>query len=544
MGSLPLLLFLLLSSAARDAAGASAFSPADNYLIDCGATTAVDVPDGRLFRTDPQSASLLSSKDDLSVSLPSSTRSAADAGAGAVSPLYRTARVFLQEAVYAFPVTKPGWHWLRLHFLPINASGYDLAAAVFSAYTDDVVLLHGFTASDPAAPVFREYLVNATGDKLSLRFSPLRNSPAFVNAIEFVSAPAGLISDPASTVSPAGNFAGLSRFAFQTVHRLNVGGPVITPKNDTLGRTWDSDRRFLHNAAAAKAVSVSPGGVNFPDEDGEGGGAAMKLVAPSWVYASAVEMADARVSEPKFNITWKLPVDAAFGYLVRLHFCDIVSKALNDLYFNVYINGKMAISGLDLSTVTSDLATPYYKDFVLNASTAAGRVTVQVGPTKDDAAKPNAILNGVEVMKMSNSVGSLDGEFGVDGRSAGGNSGPSRNVVAAVGFAMMLGAFVGLGAMVVKWSRRPQDWEKRNSFSSWLLPLHAGGYSSFLTSKASTFGSHKSGFYSSTLGLGRYFTLSELQEATKSFDEKAVIGVGGFGNVYLGTLDDGIKVHQ
>ncbi|CAI0377588.1 unnamed protein product [Linum tenue] len=82
----------------------------------------------------------------------------------------------------------------------------------------------------------------------------------------------------------------------------------------------------------------------------------------------------------------------------------------------------------------------------------------------------------------------------------------------------------------MKWHKRPQDWQRRNSFSSWLLPLHAGD-SSFL-SKGSL-GSHKSNFHSSTFGLGRFFSLAELQEATKNFDSSFIIGVGGFGNVYL-----------
>ncbi|CAL9133757.1 unnamed protein product, partial [Musa textilis] len=157
-------------------------------------------------------------------------------------------------------------------------------------------------------------------------------------------------------------------------------------------------------------------------------------------------------------------------------------KTLNDLYFNVYINGLMAISGLDLSTVTSGLAMPYYKDLSL---------------------------------KMSNSVGSLDGEFGVDGSRAGGG-GNSKSVVAAVGFAMMFGAFAGLGAMVMN-------------------------NTGFVTSK-SGHGSHTSCYTSSTMGLGRYLSLSELQAATKNFDQNAVVGVGGFGNVYLGELEDGTKV--
>ncbi|KAJ6409793.1 hypothetical protein OIU84_009308 [Salix udensis] len=88
----------------------------------------------------------------------------------------------------------------------------------------------------------------------------------------------------------------------------------------------------------------------------------------------------------------------------------------------------------------------------------------------------------------------------------------------------MFGAFIGLGAMVLKWHKRPQDWQKRNSFSSWLLPVHAGDQS-FMTSKTSM-GSHKTNFYSSTLGLGRFFSLSELQEATNNFDSSEIIGVG------------------
>jgi serine/threonine protein kinase len=61
--------------------------------------------------------------------------------------------------------------------------------------------------------------------------------------------------------------------------------------------------------------------------------------------------------------------------------------------------------------------------------------------------------------------------------------------------------------------------------------------------------SHKSGtgsyISSSAAGsssLGRYFTFAELQEATNNFDESWILGVGGFGKVYKGEIDDGTKV--
>ena len=54
-------------------------------------------------------------------------------------------------------------------------------------------------------------------------------------------------------------------------------------------------------------------------------------------------------------------------YLVRLHFCDIVSCALNLLYFNVYLNGYLAYKDLDLSILTSHLlASLIYVDFVVD----------------------------------------------------------------------------------------------------------------------------------------------------------------------------------
>ncbi|CAA7387847.1 unnamed protein product [Spirodela intermedia] len=542
--------FVLLASfflATGDGAAAAApFVPADNFLLDCGATTSGPMPDGRAFLTDAQSAAFLSGAstgDDHSASV--SAAAPPPPPVGVPSPIYLSARIFTGDASYVFKLTRPGWHWIRLHFFPVKATGFELTRAVFSVITDDHVLLHSFNAGDPTAWTFKEYLVNATSPRLSLRFSPQRNSVAFVNAIEIVSAPDDLIPDSAASLFPVGSAAAVGGgTAFQTAYRINIGGPTITPANDTLFRSWEQDARFLQSRSTAERVNVSPAIVAFPS------GAATDLAAPNWVYASGVKMADTRVGRRNFNISWQLDVDPSFAYLIRLHFCDIISKSLNDLYFNVYVNQRMAVSGLDLSTLTGALATAYYRDFLVNASLAGDRITVQVGPMAEDAGKVDALLNGLEILKMSNSVGSLDGEFGVSGDSAAdaGNGDSGRHAAAAVGLTLMFGAFAGLGVMVVKWYGRPQDWEKRNSFSSWLLPLHGGGHSSFMTSKgssASFFGSHRSGGgvgFSSTMGLGRYFSFQELQEATGEFDRAAVIGVGGFGEVFLGQIDDGTKV--
>ncbi|CAE6000708.1 unnamed protein product [Arabidopsis arenosa] len=521
-----ILLFLtgLASVVAIGGGPTAGFKPADDILIDCGSKSSTKTPEGRVFKSDSETVQYIEAKDDIQVSAPPSDK--------LPSPIYLTARIFREEAIYKFHLTRPGWHWVRLHFFAFPNDKFDLQQATFSVLTEKYVLLHNFKLSnnnnDSLATVQKEYLVNMTDAQFALRFKPMKGSAAFINGIELVSAPDELISDAGTSLFPVNGFSGLSDYAYQSVYRVNVGGPLITPQNDTLGRTWTPDKEYLKDENLAKDVKTNPTAIIYPP-------GVTPLIAPQTVYATGAEMADSQTIDPNFNVTWNFPSNPSFHYFIRLHFCDIISKSLNDLYFNVYINGKTAISGLDLSTVAGDLSAPYYKDIVVNSTLMKSELQVQIGPMGEDTGKKNAILNGVEVLKMSNSVNSLDGEFGVDGKRA---SMGKQGMVATAGFVMMFGAFVGLGAMVYKWKKRPQDWQKRNSFSSWLLPIHAGD-STFMTSKT---GSHKSNLYNSALGLGRYFSLSELQEVTKNFDASEIIGVGGFGNVYIGTIDDGTQV--
>ncbi|XP_073308562.1 probable receptor-like protein kinase At2g21480 [Primulina huaijiensis] len=512
-------------------AKSDSFTPPDNYLLDCGSSAATTLPGKRVFLGDQETSNYLSYNGlDVQVSAP------ATAFPAAPSPIYLSAKVFETEATYTFHVSRPGWHWVRLHFAPVPNNEKDLQNAKFQVKTsNNLVLIHEFKLPENQMWEFREFLVNVTTERFSLTFEPSQGGLAYINAIEFISAPDILLGDVATAISPKGDYSGLMKNAYQTVYRLNVGGPMITAQNDTLGRTWDSDEPYLEPKVVGSDVSVDPSVITYPDGESP-------LIAPPVVYATATQMADANVQVPNFNITWKMSVDTSFQYLVRLHFADIVSKSPNDLYFNVYINGKPIITGLDLSTEAGGLTAAYYVDFVLNSSMVTGfdPLTVQVGPMGENAGTKNALLNGLEILKMNNSVGSLDGEFGVNGEKADGNS-QVKGTVAAVGFAMMFGAFVGLGAMAVKWQKRPQDWQKRNSFSSWLLPVHAGD-TSFMSSSKTSLGSRKSQFFSSTTGLGRYFSFYELQEATKNWDPSAIIGVGGFGNVYLGVIDDRTKV--
>ncbi|CAL9205480.1 unnamed protein product [Musa hybrid cultivar] len=549
--SLIFLLSLLSSACARSGGGSASapvrFSPSDSYLLNCGAPKSTQLDDGRVFRSDPQSSSFLSTDEDVKVAADNSTANTS------VSPLYLTARVFPAESTFSFFISKPGRHWVRFHFYPFPAADYNLMSAAFTVSTDDIVLLHEFSPPAPPSPFLKEYLIPIDRDRVSLVFSPRKGRIAFINAIEVVSAPDNLIVDAATGINPQGQFTGVSKYSLEVMHRVNVGGPVIGSSNDTLSRTWQTDAEFLKVAAAAQNVSVPTRTVKYPDD-----GSVTPLIAPSAVYTSAREMADSNTVDQNFNLTWQFGADSAFSYLIRMHFCDIVSKSLNELYFNVFLNGLTGVSSLDLSTATAALAVPYYKDFVINGTTIINKtITVQVGPTADSGTgSSNAILNGIEVMKMSNSAGSLDGQFAVDGSYHGGSASGSlaRRIVSGVGLALGAMAMALVAVMFFRWRRRPADWEKTNSFSSWLLPLHMS-HSTFMSSNSSyrgssrnRYGSHKSKsgyssfFASGAIGLGKIYSLAEMQEATNNFDEKEVIGVGGFGKVYIGALEGGTKL--
>ena len=357
----------------------SSFTPSDNYLINCGSSAETKLPDGRTFKSDQQSVSFLQTEEDIKTSV--DTIPVSD-----TLPLYLTARIFPGKATYSFYISRPGRHWIRLHFYPLPHPLYNLTDSVFSVTTDTTVLLHDFSATNPSSVVFKEYLVYAS-EKLSLYFKPHKGSIAFINAVEIISVPDELVPDSASSVPQSPDFKGLSSFSLQVSHRLNIGGDQVSSKIDPLSRTWLSDKPYNSFPEGTRNVTVDPKTITYPE------GGATELIAPNPVYASAAEMADAQTSEPNFNLSWSVSVDSGHDYFIRLHFCDVVSKSLNELVFNVFINKFIAISGLDLSTKTNALGTAYYADFVLNASAITnGSILVQVGPTPNlQSGKQNTV---------------------------------------------------------------------------------------------------------------------------------------------------------
>uniref|UniRef100_J3KUZ2 Protein kinase domain-containing protein n=1 Tax=Oryza brachyantha TaxID=4533 RepID=J3KUZ2_ORYBR len=498
------------------------FSPADNYLVNCGST--VDATVGqRVFAADNSQSIVLTSPQSIAARTTLNSVSGFDN-----AELYQTARIFTAPSSYAFKMRSSGRHFVRLYFFPFVYQSYDLASSRFKVSTEDVVLLDNFSQPNNSSPVVMEYSLNITRDMLILTFVPEENATAFINAIEVVSVPDALITDSAQLLG-VGQYLGLAAQPLQTSFRINVGGPKVTAENDTLTRTWITDLSFFTNPTVGKAVTY-PGKLNYQN------GSATQDAAPDSVYNTARQLV-AQTNASSSNMTWQFKVEARSSYLIRFHFCDIVSKAAFQLYFDVYVDSRSAAKDLDLSTREfGTLAAPFYMDIVLPSSDPSGNLTISIGPSSLPNAKSDGILNGLEIMKMNISTGSV---YVVKPPSAGKQQLP-----------IILGAVLGgIGAVLIavvlcvvvrrKKVKKPQTPLTSRPSSSW-TPLSLNALSFLSTGTRTT---SRTTYTSGTNSDTSYrIPFIILQEATNHFDEQMVIGVGGFGKVYKAVLQDSTRV--
>ncbi|XP_062180280.1 receptor-like protein kinase HERK 1 [Phragmites australis] len=496
------------------------FTPADNYLINCGSTAEATIGQ-RVFEADTSSSTILTSPQSITaITTPNSVSGFDNA------ELYQSARIFAAPSSYAFKIKSRGRHFVRLHFFPFKYQSYDLATANFKVSTQDVVLLNNFTVPSSSSPVFKEYSLNITRDMLILTFVPLGNTTSFINAIEVISVPDNLITDSAPTVNPVGQYLGLSMQPLQTFYRVNVGGPKVIPENDTLWRTWAIDQSFFLNSTATKAVNF-PGKLNYQNKG------ATQEDAPDSVYNTARQLFVQTNTSLMSSMTWQFSVDGRSSYLIRFHFCDIVSKAAYELYFDAYVDSWLASKDLDLSIKGfGNLAVPYYLDIVLPSSDPSGKLSVSIGTSSLRDMKPNGILNGLEIMKMNISTGTVD--------IVAPPSVAKRHLAVILG--SVLGAVVAVSIATVfciffRRKKKPQPPRTMRPTSSW-TPLN--GFS-FLSTRSRT--TSRTTITSGTASDASYrIPFVVLQDATNHFDEQMVIGIGGFGKVYKAVMQDGSKV--
>ncbi|KAE8735886.1 putative receptor-like protein kinase [Hibiscus syriacus] len=491
----------------------SAYTLPDQYFINCGSNMDINVSSRTTFVGDSNSDSVSFTKGS---SFVTDNSQASD-----TPSLYRTARIFRHMSSYKFKINTNGTYLVRLHF----SNSADVSAAVFNVSTSGLLLLHNFSVQElgVGSTLTKEFIFRIPRGKLLIFFVPQGSSFAFVNAIEVFPAPPDFILDNATQVSRTKNnndYKGLLSIALRTIHRINVGGPTITPENDTLLRTWLPDDKYLNDPNTAMNSQVFAGVIKYSAMVND-------FIAPDQVYKTSKEM----INDSK--IVWSYDVPRNAKHLVRIHFCDIISPALNFISFFLYINSDFSLKINPYEEVV-ELETPFFMDFVLD-SDDSGFINISIGPDSSSPQK-NAFLNGVEIMEM---MGKADLVPMTDKSN---QMSPSVVVGSVFGGLVLVCIFGGL--LVIRSKRRKQKPVDQTLEWSPLPELKGSSHGNLKMPQLSTL-SREGNINASpvpNLNLCLRIPFIEIQLATKNFDKKLKIGKGGFGNVYRGTLRNGMKV--
>ncbi|KAL1194329.1 putative receptor-like protein kinase [Cardamine amara subsp. amara] len=156
---------------------------------------------------------------------------------------------------------------------------------------------------------------------LNLTFKPSLYSLAFVNGIEIVSMPdlfysKGGFDNKIINVGSVAEFEIDNSTAFETIHRRNVGGEMVSDVRDSgMFRWWYPDEDFQMKGVV---VSIPQAKIKYTDKT-------PAYVAPEDVYATSRSMGltnEYLRHNLEMNMTWYFTVDVGYTYLVRLHFFE------------------------------------------------------------------------------------------------------------------------------------------------------------------------------------------------------------------------------
>ncbi|RVW82769.1 Receptor-like protein kinase FERONIA [Vitis vinifera] len=488
----PVYLFIFLHYLTIPIAGYT-YTPTENFAINCG-STGIWQALGRNWTGDVDSKFSPSEKGKLST-----TSLAAEQPFESVP--YSTARLSRNEFTYSFPLTA-GQKYIRLHFYPSTYGDFDRSKAFFSVKTGGgYTLLSNFSAALAAddlgtSTIVREFCINFNeeGEKLNITFTPTAGADAyaFINGIEIVSMPDNLYYTAQDGgfkfIGQQNSFFVETDHALENVYRLNVGGRSLSPMHDTgMFRTWDADDEYCVKLAFVPAnTSINLKFTQIPN-----------YTAPLDVYRTARTMGNNKTENMGYNLTWFLPVDSGFSYLLRLHFCEFQPEIQeqHDREFAIIIANQTAENHADVITWSTGNGVPIYKDYGVMMPSQGNPSEAPAPPPPVQSTSPKS--NKTKLIAIAGSV-----------------------VAGLIALSVIVLFIVWRG-------RRVRDSEPSDGGSWW------GQFS--YTSVKST----KTSRSSLPSDLCRHFTLQEVKVATNNFDQVFIIGVGGFGNVYKGYINGG-----
>ncbi|KAJ6421526.1 hypothetical protein OIU84_028823 [Salix udensis] len=518
------------------------YHPLDNIALDCGSPSERSVYD-RNWTADINSKVALLDQDRSSIQ---STANQAP---------YDTARVSRSEFTYTFPVTTTGPKFVRLHFYPASYPGFNRSKASFSVTTGRYTFLSnfsGFHYTDPlgARGYAREFILNVEDERknLSIKFTPsphVADAYAFINGIEIVSMPTNLYYTAGDDkglhdVGKDGHYSPLQKeTALEMMYRVNVGGNVdIDPRSDSgMFRRWLSDIDYLTDARPSVLQYNSTIQLQYNNHT--------RYAAPEELYRTARTMGRDGTVNKKYNMTWEFPVHSTFTYFVRLHFCSFIPIfQKGDPVFQIYIANQTAEPNADIVYWADGNGVPIYKDYAVMMH-AGGieelqNLSIALHPSPNTFSSSDAMLNGVEIFKLSksdnlsgpNPGAYLDSPTSTTPPSATSSKPKQSRRRTAIIFGAAVSGLVVVSVLFFLIFRR-----RVLKFKEW---VSGGGTSKLSPAFSSSTKSMKTQRSSLPFDLCHNFSLAEIIAATKNFDDSFIIGVGGFGNVYKGLFDGGV----
>ncbi|CAN1765872.1 Receptor-like protein kinase ANXUR1 [Linum perenne] len=465
---------------------------------------------------------------------------------------FMVARIFPSDGRYKLPIRPKTRYFLRFYFYPSDYLDYNISTSFFTVKAAGFTLLKNFSAqlttqATTQAYIFKEYtLAPMNSDTLEIKFHPDKgkydSSFAFVNGIELAPMPRSMFG----TVPMVGfdqSEIQTAAATMETMYRLNVGGSVVAPANDSdnMGRTWYPDSLYLGDSGNG-VTTEAPKGFRLkfsriPD-----------YIAPAAVFDTERSMGEHNKVNLNYNLTWQFTVDPNFTYVIRLEFCELYFSQPNQKVFNIYINNQTAqgdVYPMDIYAMAGK-GVPIYRDygFFVNPHQQGdgdNTLSIQLHPnTESHPEFYDASLNGLEIFKMASSSRILAGHNPKMSKMLANDVAEVREEKRKQEFRshnnMLIGAaasgLVGfcLVALLFTFLFRKQRRANNGPHGSSWLPLYG-------SSRSSSSGSNH--LASLAQGLCRRFSLPEIKKATQNFHESNEIGVGGFGKVYKGAIDNG-----